>query len=60
MDIISGKGSEAETNVVAMNAAVAIRLVNKISLEDAFELAKEKLINLEALQRLKKLQALCQ
>ena len=60
MDIISGKGSEAETNVVAMNAAVAIRLVNKISLEDAFELAKEKLLNLEALQRLKKLQALCQ
>lgn len=60
MDIISGKGSEAETNVVAMNAAVAIRLVNKTSLEDAFELAKEKLLNLEALQRLKKLQALCQ
>jgi len=60
MDIISGKGSEAETNVVAMNAAVAIRLVNKTSLEDAFELAKEKILNLEALQRLKKLQALCQ
>jgi len=59
MEIISGKGSEAETNVVAINAAVAIRLVNQLSLEDAFELAKEKLLNLEALNRLKKLQALC-
>ncbi|UYW01603.1 anthranilate phosphoribosyltransferase [Flavobacterium agricola] len=60
VDIISGKGSEAENNVVAMNAAVAIRLVKKCSLEDAFALAKEKLQNLDALVRLKKLQNLCQ
>lgn len=60
MKIISGKGTKAQNNVVAINAATAISLYNNISIENAFDLALEKIKNQEALARLNKLQNLCQ
>ncbi|TXD81780.1 anthranilate phosphoribosyltransferase [Subsaximicrobium wynnwilliamsii] len=53
--IISGKGSEAQNNVVCANAGLAIATVNGISHETGFELAKESLQSGEALKSLKRL-----
>jgi anthranilate phosphoribosyltransferase len=53
--IISGKGTEAQNNVVCANAAVAISLVKKNSLREAFDMAKENLLNGNANASLKKL-----
>lgn len=59
-NIISGKGTEAQNNVVCANAAVAISMVKQNSLSDAFLEAKENLINGKAHQSLKKLIELSQ
>ena len=59
-EIISGNGTKAQNNVVALNAATAISLVKKCSMEDAFALAIEKLESKQALKRLQKFQQLCQ
>ena len=56
MDIISGKGTEAQNNVVCANAGLAIATVNNLTLQDGFELAKESLNSGKALDSLKKLQ----
>ena len=56
MDIISGKGTEAQNNVVCANAGLAIATVNNLTLQDGFELAKESLNSRKALDSLKKLQ----
>lgn len=53
--IISGKGTEAQNNVVCANAAVAISLVKKNSLQEAFDVAKENLLNGNANASLKNL-----
>lgn len=56
--IISGKGNEAQNNVVCANAAMAISTVTKCSPKEGFELAKESLFSgkgLKALNRLKEL-----
>lgn len=53
--IISGKGTEAQNNVVAANAGIAISMVNKIPVKDGFELAKENLLNGNAEKSLNKL-----
>lgn len=58
--IISGKGTEAQNNVVCANAAVAISLVKKNSLEDAFSMAKETILNGKANLSLQKLIKLSQ
>ncbi|WP_426484238.1 anthranilate phosphoribosyltransferase [Flavobacterium sp. 2] len=58
MNIISGKGNEAQNNVVCANAAMAIATVNKCSPQEGFELAKESLSSGKGLQALKKLQEL--
>jgi anthranilate phosphoribosyltransferase len=58
--IISGKGTEAQNNVVCANAAVAISLVKKNSLQDAFAMAKENLLNGKANLSLQKLIKLSQ
>jgi len=58
MNIISGKGSEAQNNVVCANAAIAIATVTKCTPLEGFELAKESLLSgkgLHALNRLKEL-----
>ncbi|WPO78973.1 anthranilate phosphoribosyltransferase [Flavobacterium sp. KACC 22761] len=57
-NIISGKGNEAQNNVVCANAAMAIATVNKCSPQEGFELAKESLFSGKGLQALKKLQDL--
>ena len=58
MNIISGKGSEAQNNVVCANAAISIATVTKCTPLEGFELAKESLLSgkgLHALNRLKEL-----
>ncbi|MPT35993.1 MAG: anthranilate phosphoribosyltransferase, partial [Flavobacterium sp.] len=43
LDIISGKGTEAQNNVVCANAAIALATVNPISISDGFTMAVESL-----------------
>ncbi|QOG04236.1 anthranilate phosphoribosyltransferase [Flavobacterium sp. MDT1-60] len=57
-NIISGKGTEAQNNVVCANAAMAIATVTKCSPLEGFELAKESLFSGKGLQALKTLQEL--
>ena len=58
MNIISGKGTEAQNNVVCANAAMAIATVNGGSPLESFQLAKESLLSGKALAALIKLQEL--
>ena len=58
MNIISGKGAEAQNNVVCANAAMAISTVNGSSPLESFQLAKESLLSGKALTALNKLQEL--
>ncbi|RZJ52917.1 MAG: anthranilate phosphoribosyltransferase [Flavobacterium sp.] len=57
-NIISGKGNEAQNNVVCANAAMAISTVIKCSPQEGFELAKESLFSGKGLKALQTLQAL--
>lgn len=57
-DIISGKGTEAQNNVVLANAAMAIATVTKCSPLEGFELAKESLFSGKGLKALNKLKDL--
>lgn len=52
VDIISGKGTEAQNNVVCANAGLAIATSKQISHKEGFELAKESLFSGRAKQRL--------
>ncbi|MGI9530838.1 anthranilate phosphoribosyltransferase [Lutimonas sp.] len=54
--VLSGEGTEAQSNVVCANAGLAISVVNQISHQDGFELAKESLLSQNALKTFKKLQ----
>jgi anthranilate phosphoribosyltransferase len=58
MNIISGKGNEAQNNVVCANAAMAIATVTKCTPLEGFQLAKESLLSRKALLALNKLQEL--
>ena len=58
LNIISGKGTEAQNNVVCANAAMAIHTVNGSSVLDSFQLAKESLLSGKGLKALNKLQEL--
>lgn len=58
VDIISGKGTEAQNNVVCANAGMAIATVNHLTPIQGFELAKESLFSGKALNVLKKLKDL--
>lgn len=60
MNIISGKGTQAQQNVVCANAALAIQTVENCTISVAFEKAKESLQSGKALERLKKLQHISQ
>lgn len=57
-NIISGKGNEAQNNVVCANAAMAISTVTKCSPQEGFELAKESLFSGKGLKALQTLQEL--
>ncbi len=58
MDVLNGKGTEAQNNVVCANAGVAIATVENSSPKEGFEKAKESLLGGKGLQALKKLQDL--
>ncbi len=58
IDVISGKGTQPQNNVVCANAGMAIATVKKLSPKEGFELAKESLLSGQAYKKLKKLQAL--
>jgi len=58
MNIISGKGNEAQNNVVCANAGIAIATVTGCSPLEGFEQAKESLLSGKGLSALKKLQEL--
>ncbi|RLD65646.1 MAG: anthranilate phosphoribosyltransferase [Bacteroidetes bacterium] len=55
INILEGKASQAQTNVVLANAALAIQLMNKKSIEDSLEEAKESIDSRKAHHALKKL-----
>ena len=58
MNIIEGKGTEAQNNVVCANAGMAIATVNSLSPIQGFEIAKESLLSGKAHLALNKLQQL--
>ena len=58
MNVISGKGTKAQNNVVCANAAMAIATVTKCTPLEGFELAKESLFSGNGLVALNKLQEL--
>ena len=56
MNIIQGKGTDAQNNVVCANAGLAIATVNSLSPIQGFKIAKESLLSGKALLALNKLQ----
>ena len=58
MNVISGKGTEAQNNVVCANAGMAIATVKKLQPKEGLELARESLLSGKGLEVLQKLQAL--
>jgi len=58
MDVISGKGTKAQNNVVCANAGLAIATAKQIDHKSGFELAKESLSSGKAKTSLKTLIAL--
>ena len=58
IDIISGKGTEAQNNVVCANAAMAIATLTKCTPLEGFQIANESLLSGKAHLSLKKLQEL--
>ncbi|RYC50259.1 anthranilate phosphoribosyltransferase [Flagellimonas olearia] len=58
LNVLNGKGTEAQNNVVCANAGVAIATVESITPKAGFEKAKEALLGGKALEALKKLQEL--
>jgi anthranilate phosphoribosyltransferase len=57
-DIISGKGTEPQNNVVCANAGMAIATVTKCTPLEGFQLAKESLLSGKGLKALNTLQEL--
>jgi len=57
-NILKGKGTEAQNNVVCANAGMAIATAKDLTPKQGFELAKESLLIGKGLEALKKLQAL--
>jgi anthranilate phosphoribosyltransferase len=55
VNILSGKGTIAQNNVVCANAAMAISTGTKCNLFEGFELAKESLLSGKGLEKLNKL-----
>ncbi|SDE86809.1 anthranilate phosphoribosyltransferase [Pricia antarctica] len=57
-DVLEGRGTEAQNNVVCANAGIAIATVKNLEVKEGFEQAKESLLSGKGLQALKKLQEL--
>jgi anthranilate phosphoribosyltransferase len=58
MDVIQGKGTEAQNHVVCANAGLAIATTNNIEHKLGFELAKESLLSGKGLKALQTIQEL--
>ncbi|SMC31619.1 anthranilate phosphoribosyltransferase [Cellulophaga tyrosinoxydans] len=58
LNILQGRGTEAQNNVVCANAGIAIATVENLTPIEGFEKAKESLLSGKGLAALKKLQAL--
>jgi anthranilate phosphoribosyltransferase len=58
MNVLSGKGTEPQNNVVCANAGMAIATVKGFTPKEGFELAKESLLSGKGLKALNKLQQL--
>lgn len=58
LNVLQGRGTEAQNNVVCANAGIAIATVEKISPKEGFEKAKESLHSGKGLIALRKLQEL--
>ncbi len=58
MNILNGKGTEAQNNVVCANAGMAIATVEGLQPKEGFEKAKESLLSGKGLTALKKVQEL--
>ncbi|WP_117879869.1 anthranilate phosphoribosyltransferase [Aureibaculum luteum] len=58
MEVISGKGTIAQNNVVCANAGMAIATVKNLQPKEGFDIAKESLLGGKGLEALKKLQAI--
>ncbi len=58
MNILNGKGTEAQNNVVCANAGMAIATVEGLQPKQGFEKAKESLLSGKGLEALKKVQEL--
>ncbi|MEP1015959.1 anthranilate phosphoribosyltransferase, partial [Maribacter dokdonensis] len=58
MNVLQGKGTEAQNNVVCANAGIAIATVNNLTPIQGFEKAKESLLSGKGLNALKKIQEL--
>ncbi|SIS95703.1 anthranilate phosphoribosyltransferase [Zobellia uliginosa] len=58
LNVLQGRGTEAQNNVVCANAGVAIATVKNLSPKEGFEQAKESLLAGKGLNALKKLQEL--
>ena len=57
-NVLQGKGTEAQNNVVCANAGIAIATVNNLTPIQGFEKAKESLLSGKGLNALKKIQEL--
>lgn len=60
MNILAGNGSLMQNEVVLANAALAIGLIKKTSIEESLAIARESLVSGKALEKLKILQHLSQ
>lgn len=58
LNVLQGRGTEAQNNVVCANAGIAIATVNNLTPLEGFERAKESLLDGHALAALKKIQEL--
>ena len=60
MQILEGKGTEAQNSVVCANAGLAIATARDLSLKEGYDKASQSLLNGDALNSLKKLQEISQ
>ena len=58
MDVIQGKGTEQQNNVVCANAGLAIATTNQMDHKQGFEMAKESLLSGKGLKALQTIQEL--
>ena len=58
MNVLQGRGTEAQNNVVCANAGIAIATVKNLTPKEGFEKAKESLLAGKGLNALRKLQEL--